>query len=105
MRRDDYLPGSWNAICWSCGRKYKAAELWKRWKGNWVCRSCWEPRHPQEFVRDAPTETAPPWVQPPGEDTFALFCTPDGISGIPFYAIPGCAIPGYVSPAAIGPFI
>lgn len=46
-----FLPGSSDAQCDECGRIFKFADLRKRWDGMWVDSQCWEPRHPQDFVR------------------------------------------------------
>lgn len=43
--------GEWNAICDMCGRRYKASELRKNWKGLMVCPEDWEPRHVLDFFR------------------------------------------------------
>jgi hypothetical protein len=60
----DYLDlGNWNAICSMCGAKFKASELMQHWQGMWRCSKCWEPRHPQDFVRGVPDNMTPPWVQ------------------------------------------
>ena len=70
----DYLkPGDWNAICYDCGRKAKASDLVKNWKGHYV--HPWHvdiTRHPQDFVRGIPDKQAPAWVQPYPADTFSL---------------------------------
>jgi len=64
----DFLKlGDWNADCFFCGKKYKASELKKHWQGFYLCSSCWEPRHPQDFVRGVPDKPAAPWVQTTGE--------------------------------------
>lgn len=95
----DYLAlGQWNAICDRCGRKFKSSCLRKDWQGLMLCDRDWEPRHPQDFVRQTPPERAPEWVRPEGEDTFVLVCTPDGTTAIPDLAIPGCMLPGYINP-------
>ena len=56
--------GDWNAVCYFCGFKYKASELVRYWEGFYVCKECWEPRHPQDFVRGTMDEQTPPWTQP-----------------------------------------
>ena len=50
-RADFYRHGSHNWICERCGFKYKAEAKRKEWTGLIVCPPCWEPRHPQDFVR------------------------------------------------------
>ena len=47
-----YKPGDWNVICDRCGIKTKASLCRLTWDNLFVCRGrCWEPRHPQDFVR------------------------------------------------------
>ena len=97
--RADYLAlGDWNAVCFQCGRKRKAGELWKYWEGYYVCPQHWEPRQPQDFVRGVPDNQVPPWVQPMPEDSFVQFCTPCGIGAIAGQAVAGCAIAGFINP-------
>ena len=67
----DYLKlGDWNAVCYECGAKFKASMLVQNWKKAYVCSQCFEPRHPQDFVRGVPDAQAPPWTQPDPEATF-----------------------------------
>lgn len=53
--------GDWNALCDRCGFKFKASELYRTWDGYYVDRECWEPRHPQDFVRGIPDDSSVPW--------------------------------------------
>ena len=70
MSYNYYKPADWNAICDSCGFKFKASELQKRWDGFMVCKKDWEPRHIAEFIK-APRPAAPiPWSRPEPADTF-----------------------------------
>lgn len=39
------------AICQRCGSKVHISEIRREWTSARVCRDCWDPRHPQEFVR------------------------------------------------------
>jgi hypothetical protein len=50
-KADQFRLGDYNAICDTCGFKYKASQLRMTWDGFFVCEPCWEPRHPQDFVR------------------------------------------------------
>ena len=73
MGKADYLElGSWNALCYSCGFKFKASMLKRHWQGYYVCERCWEPRHPQDFVRSVPDVQTPPWAQPMPADSFRI---------------------------------
>lgn len=94
----NYQAGQWNAYCSMCGRQKKSGELLKHWQGQYRCQRCWEPRHPQDFVRNLPPELPIPWSQntPPGD--LPSLCTPNGQSAVPGTAEPGCMIPGYVHP-------
>ena len=62
--------GDWDAICDSCGRKFKASKLKQRWDGLMVCQQDWEPRQPQDFVRGVPDPQLVPWVRDEATDTF-----------------------------------
>lgn len=63
-RVDRAEPGAWNAKCDRCGWKYKNYELRKTWDGFYVCHVCWEPRHPQDFVRGVEDDSSVPWTRP-----------------------------------------
>lgn len=64
----EYLKlGDWNAVCDICGFRFKASQLRKNWKGEYVCRDDFELRHPQEFVRVAPEKISVPWARPEGD--------------------------------------
>jgi hypothetical protein len=47
-----YEPDNWWGVCDRCGLTYRIKELVKEWNGAVVCRRmCYEPRHPQDFVK------------------------------------------------------
>lgn len=59
----------WNAICERCGFKYKNTQIRQEWTGLRVCcgagtNDCWEPRHPQEYVRGRKDSQTVPWSSP-----------------------------------------
>lgn len=64
MGTDNFILGDYNAVCFECGRKFKASQLVENWKGYMVCPKHWEPRHPQDFVGGVPGTDAPAWTQP-----------------------------------------
>jgi hypothetical protein len=69
--KNHLLLGDWNALCDSCGRKFKASSLQKRWDGLIVCREDWEQRHPQDLLRVQREQISVPWARPyPAEDTY-----------------------------------
>jgi hypothetical protein len=69
--KNHLLLGNWNALCDSCGRKYKASDLKKRWDGLMVCSEDWEMRHPQDLLRVQKEQISVPWSRPyPAEDSY-----------------------------------
>lgn len=97
--KNHLILGNWNVICDVCGQKYKASETKKRWDGLIVCPQDFENRHPQDFLRVRREQISVPFSRPEAEpDTFLLFCTPEGATGIAGTAVAGCAIAGYISP-------
>ena len=63
-----YKPGDWNAICDSCGFKFKASQLRKRWDEFMVCENDWETRHPQELIRAPIEKVGVEWTRPEAPD-------------------------------------
>ena len=89
MGRADHLElGTHNALCDRCQRKYKANQLRKEWTGWMVCDRCWEPRHPQEFLKGHRDDESVEWTRPDSTE-----CTSP--NSIPGSAVPGCAVPGF----------
>lgn len=87
-----YNKGEWEALCDSCGRKFKSSKLKQRWDGLMVCAQDWEIRQPQDFVRGVPDPQLVPWVRDEPTDVYGPVCfTNSAISGL---AQAGCAISG-----------
>lgn len=82
----------WKAICDRCGFEFYSFELKKEWQGLMTCSSCWEPRHPQDFVRAVKDEQAVPWSRPEAPDTFVAVCYLEGLSCYADLAVADCAI-------------
>ena len=99
MGRADYLAlGDWNAICDACGRKRKGSTLQLQWNGLRVCPEHWESRHPQDFVRALPESPTPAFVRQPADVMIDfLFCTVQGSTAIPGWAMPACMTPSRTS--------
>lgn len=72
MGQSDYFrKGDFNRICDRCGFKKKASETKKEWTGLIVCiEGCWEPRHPQEFVKGRRDRQRVPNPRPDSTPTF-----------------------------------
>jgi hypothetical protein len=75
-RSDHWVPGQNNVICDRCGMKFKSGDLLKTWDGLWVCRSDWEPRHPQDFVKGVKDLQKPSLSRPEAPDVFV----PDAVA-------------------------
>lgn len=76
--------GPWNAICDRCGFQYKSHQLRAEWTGHRTCsgagtNNCWEPRHPQDFVRGVKEKPPLPWTRPPPPDEFPPPITQDDL--------------------------
>lgn len=79
-KADHYEPDDHNAVCFECGRKFKASMLRKHWQGYWVCPEHWETRHTQDFVRNVPDTMATPWAQPIPDASFNTVATAISVS-------------------------
>jgi len=75
IQSDYWRGGDWNAYCARCGEKAKASQLIKEWQGYFVCRSCHEPRQPQDFVRSIREFPDVPWVQNPDPQYLSDYVT------------------------------
>lgn len=84
----------WLAICDRCGFEYHSFQLRKEWNGLMVCRFCWEPKHPQLFVKAKTDKQTPPWTRPEQADVFISPCYLEGTSCYAGLAVAGCAIAG-----------
>lgn len=64
IRDVSYHMGDWLAACDRCGQTFRASRMRAEWTGLRVCRSCWEPRHPQETIRGKKDKQSPVWTRP-----------------------------------------
>ena len=67
-----YIPGDYWIICDRCGFKVRRSNSRKEWTGALVCKKCWEPRHPQDFVKAKADKQAVPDPRP---DTQTMLAT------------------------------
>jgi len=57
--------GEWNAVCDRCNFKFKSSDLREEWQGLYTCRDCYEPRHPQDFLKGVKDDDpSVPWSRP-----------------------------------------
>jgi len=80
--KDTFRHGQWAAICDRCGFRFYSSQLRREWTGLRTCsgggtNNCFEPRHPQEFVRGRKDKQTPPWVRPEQPDSEDTPAAPD----------------------------
>jgi hypothetical protein len=92
MAKTWWKEGSWNSICDLCGRKYKAEELIRNWRGQMVCQEDYEPRNEQELIRPIKDQNKLPWTKPRGTLINIDVCTLEGQAGISDYGIADCCV-------------
>jgi hypothetical protein len=51
-------------ICQRCSFRYQAHQLRKEWTGFMVCEYCYDPRHPQDYVKAVPDDMRVPYTRP-----------------------------------------
>lgn len=68
--RNGTRPGDWLYTCQRCGFTKYASQIRQEWTGLHVCETCWEPRHPQEFVRGVADDMTVPFANPPSDPVF-----------------------------------
>ena len=88
---DYYSPRDNNAMCQSCGFKYKGSQLRRRWDGFLVCRTCWHPRQPQDFVKSIQEKIKADIISTEPADSFLPQCSFNGQAAISDYAVADCA--------------
>ena len=62
--RTYFLNGAWNCTCDVCGLRFKSVDIVRRWDGAMTCKSCYEPRHPQDFIRVRDERISVPFSRP-----------------------------------------
>lgn len=87
-----YIPGSWNVICDSCGKKIKASEAKQRWDGLIVCPLDFEMRQPQDFVKARADKITVPFTRPRPTDVFENVCSLWTSSGVADWGTADCAM-------------
>ena len=96
-----FKSGEWNVYCMVCNRKIKSGTALKRWDGLIVCPDDYENRHPMDFLRARQERISVPFTSDTSFDQFNgpdypqyPFCTAQGSSGEPGFAVAGCMRPG-----------
>lgn len=63
-KKDYARIGDYNVICDICGLKFKASECQMQWNNLYVCKTCYEERQPQDFVRGLSDDMRVPIARP-----------------------------------------
>lgn len=72
-RNPGFQPGNYWVMCDRCGFDFRVRETRKTCDNLLVCKKCWEPRHPQEYVKGKFDKVAVPIARP--ETTETLYTT------------------------------
>lgn len=64
-----FVLGAWKAQCDRCGFDFLNRQLRREWNGLRTCsgggtNDCWEPRHPQQYLRGKADRQATSWSRP-----------------------------------------
>lgn len=85
MPKTTFKKSDWLAICDRCGFKFHASQLKKTWDGFYVCKTDWEPRQPQDFLKGVKDDPSVAWTRPEQPDVevdssgwAAIDSVPDG---------------------------
>lgn len=99
--RNHLITGDYNVLCDSCGRKFKASQIKKRWDGLMVCSEDYEIRHESDFLRVQKEKISVPFSRPyPAEDTYTGYiCSVSGIYGMADFGSADCARADLVNPS------
>ena len=87
--------GDWNVVCDSCGRKFKASTMRKRWDGFLVCKDDFEVKHPQLSLKVHGDKQTVPIPRPEAEDQFLQVCYLWERSAYADLATADCALADY----------
>lgn len=97
MGKNYYLSGEFNVTCDRCSKKIKAHQAKHEWTGFIVCGDCWEPRHPQDFVKARADKIVVDFQRPIQTPTYYI-CTFEQSIGIAGLGVAGCFTPGRLTP-------
>ena len=100
-----YKAGEWNVTCDVCSQKIKSGIMKQRWDGFLVCPSCYETRHPQDFVRARQDKISVSYTRPRPVDIFINACSAWGINCLADVGSADCAVVGFdngLRPQSIG---
>lgn len=97
--RTYFKNGSWNCDCDVCGLRFKAEQLVRRWDGAMACKSCYEPRHPQDFIRVRDERISVSFTRPEVDVSIPAYCDYFTSQGIADLGTANCAQVGKIGNA------
>jgi hypothetical protein len=59
-----YIKGDYWMVCDRCGFDYRRSQMRETWDHLWVCRDCWEPKHPQLTIKAKKDDQRVPVARP-----------------------------------------
>lgn len=65
-----YESGNYWMVCDRCGFDYRRSNMKEEWNNLWVCKECWEPRHPQDKLRSKKDKQSVQDARPPKTPVF-----------------------------------
>jgi hypothetical protein len=68
--RNTYKAGDHLFVCQQCGFTKYGSEVRLQWNGLRVCAKCYDPRHPQEYLRGRRDDQTVPFANPPAAPHF-----------------------------------
>lgn len=91
MKKISWPGHGWKFVCHRCGLQYPSTEIKKEWTGLLVCNSCWEPRHPQTYIKVVGEKAFPDIIsKEPTTDIFQGVCNVATSSGYAGLGSAGC---------------
>src|SRR3990167_4141973 len=84
-----FKSGDYWAVCDRCGFDFRVSKLREEWTGAVVCTTCWEPRHPQDFVKSVEDNQTPEsYIRVPQEEEFVSVTYDVDATGNPEAQVP-----------------
>lgn len=90
MRKTKW-PGNWKYDCQRCSFTFPSEDIRKEWTGLYVCKSCWEPKHPQLMIKIRPETAVPAFKNKESITNYTLVCTVQTASSYADMATADCA--------------
>lgn len=99
MRKTKW-PGNWKYDCPRCSFTFPSSDIRKEWTGLYVCRSCWEPKHPQLMIKIRPETAVPAFTNNDNPiQNFVSYCDINGIAAFADMGTADCMQVGKTSPS------